>query len=261
MKFVTKTYEIHSDKITNGKQLSIILLSDLHLAEYGEDNIELINEIRRVHPDLILSSGDLITAMTDHDTLVAEKLLETLAKDYPVYYAAGNHEERLKVRTEWFGNRYQTFLKKMKQYGVQFLHNESQTINVKDLSICIHGLALPLNYFKRMARIKLEVQTIETLLGKAEEDKFNILLAHHPRFGTAYFSWGADLILSGHVHGGVMRIGSIACISPDMRIFPKYGYGKFNKDNRTMIVSSGLGEHTIPFRIFNPKELTHIVIK
>ena len=86
----------------------------------------------------------------------------------------------------------------------------------------------------------------------------NILLAHNPKYADSYFEWGADVILSGHVHGGVMRLGEKAVISPDIQLFPKYGYGKINRGNQTMIVSSGIGEHTIPFRIFNPRELVVI---
>lgn len=261
MKFIRKSYELHSDKKKSGKEISIVLLSDLHLAEYGKDNIQLIEEIREIHPDVIVSTGDMVTARQEHDTEVAEKLFQVLCKEYPVYYAPGNHEERLKVRTDWFGNRYSKYCKKLEEIGVNLLQNERVEITAKDTSICIYGLELPLSYFQRMSRVSLEEQVITDLIGKPEKEVYNILLAHHPRFAETYFAWGADLILSGHVHGGIMRLGNRACISPDLSIFPHYGYGRFDRGHQTMLVSSGLGEHTIPFRIFNPKELVHIVIK
>lgn len=261
MKFITKTYEIHSDKIKDGKNISVVLLSDLHLAEYGEGNIRLIQEIMRINPDMIVSSGDLVTAKPNHDTRVAEELLGKLAKKYPVYYAMGNHEERLKTRTDLYGDMFSEYYERIMDTGVKLLQNENEVMKVGDTSVCIYGLQLSLSYYQRMSRIVLEPKVMTELLGKPNQNDFNILLAHHPRYAESYFDWGADLTLSGHVHGGVMRLGNQACVSPDLSIFPRYGYGKFERGEQCMVVSSGLGEHSVPFRIFNPKELIHLVIK
>lgn len=260
MKFVTKTYVIHSDKV-NDDEISVVLLSDLHLAEYGEGNIELIQAIRSIQPNLIVSSGDIVTAKPNHDTKIAEEFLSTLAKEYPVYYAMGNHEERLKKREDLYGDMFPCYVEKLIESGVKLLKNKKEVIKIGDTSICIYGLGLPLSYYKRMSRITLEKEVITEFLGEPDKKYFNLLLAHHPRYGDSYFTWGADLILCGHVHGGVMRLGNQACISPDLSIFPRYGYGRFDRGNQCMIVSGGLGEHSIPFRIMNPKELIHLVIK
>ena len=121
---------------------------------------------------------------------------------------------------------------------------------------------MSLEYYKRFDRHQLPIEEIQSSLGDIEDvNVINILLAHHPRYADTYFSWGADLILSGHVHGGVMRLGKKAVISPDIQLFPKYGYGKIRRVDQTMIVSGGIGEHTIPFRFFNPRELVLIEIK
>ena len=261
MGFITKTYEIQSDNVHSGNPISLILLSDLHLAEYGCRNEELIHEINRISPDFIVSSGDLVTAKIEHTTEVVENLLRRLALQYPVYYAMGNHEERLRVRKDLYDDMFMRFYSCMTAMGVKLLCNEKESISIRGTDLCIYGLELPLSYYRRMTKIHLETSVVNELLGRPDPERFNILLAHHPRYGDAYFGWGADLILSGHVHGGVMRLGTQACISPDFSIFPKYGYGEFHKKEQHMIVSSGLGEHSIPFRIFNPKELVHLVIK
>lgn len=260
MKFITKTYEIHSDKVKDNA-ISVVLISDLHLAEYGDGNRELIREIRRIQPDLIVSSGDIVTAKPNHDTKVAEELLKTLAEEYPVYYAMGNHEERLKKREDLYGDMFTKYVNRLIEFGVKLLCNEHEVISIGNTAICIHGLQLPLSYYQRMCRISLEQEVMTKFLGEADSEYYNILLAHHPRYADSYFDWGADLTLCGHVHGGVMRLGNQACISPDLSIFPRYGYGRFDRGSQCVIVSGGLGEHSIPFRILNPKELIHLVIK
>lgn len=261
MNFIKKSYKLHSNTIDAGKELSIVVISDLHLAEYGKDNDALLKAIYKVNPDLILSTGDLVTAKVEHDTKIAEDLLRNLAKSYPVYYTPGNHEERLKVKKEWFGNSYDLYIKRIVKSGVHYLYNQHEDIEINGIKLSIYGLALPLQYFQRMKRIELSLDEVKANIGEAQKDRFNILLAHHPRYAPAYFSWNADLILSGHLHGGVMRLGNQACISPDLQIFPRYGYGLFKKNKQNMIVSAGLGEHTIPFRILNPKEFVHIKIQ
>ena len=93
-------------------------------------------------------------------------------------------------------------------------------------------------------------------LGEPCAEKYTVLLAHNPDFFPVYAEWGADLVLSGHVHGGMVRIpGWKGVVSPNIRFFPKYDGGKFEEGKSTMILSRGLGMHTIPVRLFNPGEL------
>lgn len=100
---------------------------------------------------------------------------------------------------------------------------------------------------------------VEGLLGKSRRDCFELLIAHNPDYFDNYAKWGADLTVSGHVHGGIMRLPVLGgVISPMLRLFPKYDGGLFEKDGRQMILSRGLGMHTIPVRIFNPGELVVI---
>ena len=103
---------------------------------------------------------------------------------------------------------------------------------------------------------------MEELMGKPDPEAINILLAHNPKYGRTYFRWGADLILSGHYHGGVLRFSRhVGAISSQFIPFPKYCCGDFYKNGKCMIVSAGLGEHTVPLRIHNPRELIFIEMK
>ena len=91
---------------------------------------------------------------------------------------------------------------------------------------------------------------------------FQILMAHNPEYFRTYRRWGADLVLSGHVHGGIVRLPFFGgVISPRVRLFPQYDGGHFTKENKDLIVSRGLGSHTIPFRLWNPGELVEIELK
>ena len=97
---------------------------------------------------------------------------------------------------------------------------------------------------------------IKELLGESRKDYFTILLAHNPDYFPEYDAWGADLVLSGHVHGGLMRLPLLGgVVSPATRLFPKYDGGLFEGKNGKMILGRGLGTHTLPIRIFNPGEL------
>ena len=103
---------------------------------------------------------------------------------------------------------------------------------------------------------------IKELIGTADKDSFNVLLAHNPDYFPAYAQWGADLVLSGHVHGGMVRIPWWkGVVSPSIRLFPKYDGGKFEEGNSTMILSRGLGMHTIPVRLFNPAEIVVVELE
>ena len=97
---------------------------------------------------------------------------------------------------------------------------------------------------------------LQETLGEVKEDYYEILLAHNPDYFEEYADWGADLVLSGHVHGGMMRLPILGgVVSPAFKLFPKYDGGLFKIGKSTMILSRGLGMHTIPIRIFNPGEL------
>ena len=102
---------------------------------------------------------------------------------------------------------------------------------------------------------------IISIVGENDKKLMNLMIAHNPIYFPSYKQWGADLVLSGHIHGGIIRIPGIGgLLSPDCTFFPKYDGGMFSEDGATMIVSRGLGTHTIPIRIFNPGELVCVDI-
>lgn len=260
-KFITVRYELSSPKLKN-HSFSIAMVTDLHNLEFGKKNERLLQRIAQEEPDLILITGDLILGKPGLNFDVAYDFLAGAVKIAPVYYALGNHEQRVKLFPECFGREYQVYEKRIKRLGVKILENRSEEVVIKGEKIKITGLLLPYHYYDKRKRPVLEKRELDRLLGKTSENVLELLLAHTPKYMDAYLKWGADLILSGHYHGGMVRLpflGSV--ISPDFRLFPKYGYGHFVSGKQHMIVGGGIGEHTIPIRIFNLRELVIITCR
>lgn len=252
-RFVTVKYKISSQKLR--EKCKIVMLSDLHNKEYGENNKRLIQAIDKQQPDLILIAGDMLTANEEKTQYeVPLRLIRELSSKYPIYYGMGNHEYRVKVYKEAYGDKYERYISELNKCGVRLLENERIYLPKYNLEIC--GLEIERCYYKRLRQNRMSDDYIESLLGKARTDCVEILLAHNPDYFEQYAKWGADLTFSGHVHGGVMRLPFLGgVISPAIRLFPKYDGGLFAEYGKTMILGRGLGMHTIPIRVWNPGEL------
>ena len=187
----------------------------------------------------------------------AKELVGAISAEYPFYYANGNHEYRIYREPQTYGKMGASYRAFLKGNHVRILENGS--VLLPEYGIRITGLDLPREYYQKLDRTKLESKTISRMVGHADRNDFQVLLAHNPVFFDAYAGWGADLTLSGHIHGGIVRIPGIGgVISTSYRLFPKYDGGYYEQNQKKMIVSRGLGSHTIPVRLFNPAELVVI---
>lgn len=257
-RFVVRKYELASDKIK--KEVTFAFLSDLHDKEYGKNNCKLLKAIEKAKPDVLLVGGDMIVASPGEKNLNAKALMEVLSREYTVYHGMGNHEYRSDLYREKYGEMYDEYSKPLMEHGVVFLRNEA--VLLEESNIRIHGVEIDRRFYKRFSVKFMEDAYIEEILGKNDGGRYEILLAHNPDYFKQYAAYGADLILSGHVHGGIIRMpfcGGIA--SPAVRFFPRYNGGLYHQNSADMIVSCGLGTHTLPMRIFNPAELSIIHIK
>ena len=254
-RFRVVSYEISHEKIK--KPYTFVVLSDLHNKVYGKNHEKLIRAIEKEQPAGVLIAGDLLTAKPGYPLHLALDLLEQLAPKYPIYYGMGNHEARLFLYPEVYGTMGADYEEKLKGLGISLLRNESRSLG-EDLVIT--GFDMKREYYKRFKKTTMTTEYLKKTLGEKNKDKFQILLAHHPDYFQEYSSWGADLVLSGHVHGGMVRLPFLGgVISPALRLFPKYDGGSFEEKESRMILSRGLGMHTIPVRLFNPGEL--VVLK
>lgn len=231
-----------------------ILLADLHNKQYGKKNEKLLAAIKEQNPDFILIAGDMLTAKPRASLAPSLDFLKALAAEYPIYYANGNHEYRIKIYPEKYGDMAKKFAAGLQEIGIYPLVNTKACL--KELGIDIYGVEIDKEFYKRRKAPCMDADYLRGLLGEPCKEHYTILLAHNPDYFSTYADWGMDLCLSGHVHGGVVRvpIWGKGLISPSLRIFPKYDGGIFREKSATMILSRGLGMHTIPVRLFNPAE-------
>lgn len=235
----------------------IMHLSDLHSKSFGEKNIELINKVNEVNPNIIVMTGDMVNCNdTNFDNFF--DLVKALVPKYKIYYIVGNHEQDMKEENK------KVILDFLKANGVKILDNEKVIIEEDGESINLFGSWCNLRYYSsKYAKEKYDftIDTMNKIMEnyKIEEDKYNILLAHNPNFIDVYSKWGADLTLSGHIHGGMVRIPFIGGVfSPDTVLFPKYSSGLYEVEGKKLVVSRGLGRGTRGFRFFNKPEINVI---
>ena len=250
--FKINNYRISSNKLK--RSLRFVMFSDLHECTHGKENEAIFAAIRRINPEFIVIAGDMVDAERQGN---CEEVMETLRKlsgEFPVYFGVGNHERFLLNDNKKLPAQKERFAKGLEGSPVKLLRNETELL--KDANIRITGLDLPLWYYRKTFIELLDKENLEVFVGKADNENFNILIAHDPDHFRAYASWGADLVLSGHVHGGIIGLGgNRGLISPKIRLFPKYCAGKYVCEDTSMLVSRGLGNHTINFRFNNPPEI------
>ena len=252
----TTHFEVASEKIpASFDGYKILQLSDLHSKEFGKDNKNLLKKIDEADPDIIVLTGDFVTA-NESDFTVFFNLVDKISPKYEVYYITGNHEQAMKgaFKKEIFGY--------LSNKGVKFLSNKSVSLTKNSETIDLYGLCYESAYYSdRRSNVYTEEMMTKSL-GEADLTKFNLLLTHSPTNFEIYKSWGADLILSGHVHGGMIRVPFVGAVfSPDEGFMPKYSAGKYRLEDSILIVSRGLGRGSRGFRLFNRPNLVEITLK
>lgn len=255
--FRTTHYDICSEKLKGvlGEK-KILFLTDLHNNSYGKENEYLIKAIEEQNPDLIFVGGDMLIGQKDEPLDVAGNLLRKLVSVCPVYCANGNHEQRMKEFPHLYGDGYEKYHDDLQKNGVIFLENEHVDFMWDTVPVRVFGFEIPVRFYKRFKKHNLDENQMKELLGQPDDDMYNIILAHNPVFADTYLSWGADLVLSGHLHGGIVRLPKLGgVITPQFGLFPKYSGELTNVKVKSVVVSKGLGTHTIKFRLFNPPEL------
>lgn len=249
----TTEMEITSDKIPESFDgYKILQISDFHSRKFDDGNFKLIREIDKVEPDIIVLTGDMVTGNeTDFTTFF--NLVEELAKRYKMYFVPGNHEVVLSAASK------QEFLDCFEKNNITFLDNNSVEIVKEGESVNLYGLWYEKKYYTSQ---ELTSEDIFNRIGESNSERYNILLAHQPKYFPLYQTWGADLILSGHIHGGMVRLPILGPLfSPDGELFPKYAEGQYVLENSTLIVSRGVGIGSRGFRVLNRPELVLITLK
>lgn len=266
--FRVRRYAVHMTPENKPKMgIKAVFLSDLHGKCYGRNNDKLVEAVRRESPDYIWVGGDMLTRTEPATMETAVRLIEDLTEVAPVYCANGNHEQLMKEYPERYGNLYAVYKKRLEKAGAYLLENESIKLDVpssairRTIQIEISGLEIPSVCYGKLRQPELTVSQIEKCIGKPDKTRYQILLAHNPVYMEQYIQWGADLVLGGHLHGGIIRIPGIGgLITPQAQLFPKYSGDIYMENQHYSIVSRGLGTHTVNVRLFNMAELVVLTI-
>lgn len=230
----------------------IVQLSDIHDAEFGEDNLELVNKVKILSPDAIFITGDFIDR-NRYNLEQSLKIIEQLYDVAPFYYVTGNHE----IST----NDDEHIKTELTRLGVRVLINESVTIDSgQGEQIAVGGIEDPLS--SNLEEKEYVEKVIDETYKDIPEDMFKILLSHRPEQFDVYVDRRIDLVFSGHAHGGQIRIPGIGgVVAPGQGWFPKYTSGIHEADQTSMIISRGLGNSIVPIRVFNRPEVVVVTLK
>ena len=219
---------------------TILQISDLHNRAYGKDGLDMIRAIQGLSFDCIVITGDLLDRHLPKKRENGYRFAREAAKLGTTYFVQGNHEWRI---GEW-----QEIQAELNLRGIRVLNNEKVTFSRDGASLDLIGI-----------REKTGVEEIQALVSP---DVCSVLLAHHPERIWDYARTGVDLVLSGHAHGGQVRLFGHGLYSPDQGVQPRYTSGVYTSGKTKLYVSRGAGNHSfLPPRIFNRPEIDLITLK
>ena len=255
---VVKNYIVRSNKIR--ERIKIVLITDLHSHIYGKNQKNIANKIKKASPDLIVLSGDIVDDIEPVEG--AEQFFEAIKDIADIYYVTGNHD-KIFVR---IGKNLKKILRIR---GITALSNKYIETNINGNDIIIGGLDDPginrrrssKEYAKKLEN-RWERNANVAFKDLKDDGKYKILLSHRPDKTDIYGKLPFDMILSGHAHGGQVRIPFIlnGLYAPNQGLFPKYAGGLYKYKDKTHIVSRGVAFNIIFPRIFNPPEIVVITL-
>lgn len=248
---VTTEYSVQSENVPAafaGKR--IVQVSDLHNAEFGNQQQSLLDKVEAANPDAIFITGDLI----DSDRYDLERSLaavDGLVEMSEVYYVIGNHEVS--------SNRLDDeIVPALEERGVQVLRNRSVMWEQDGEAIQIAGIDDPLMDIY----LHEEEFTRNSIAQAGLNDAFTLLLAHRPEQLETYASEGIDVVFAGHAHGGQIRIPGLGgLIAPGQGWFPSMTEGVFESGDTQLVLSRGLGNSGFPLRVFNLPEIVVVTLE
>ncbi len=239
---------------------TIAQVSDLHNARFGKEQSKLLSAINAANPDMIAITGDLFhTAHRDN----AYSFLEQASRLAPCYFVSGNHEQR-------FADYFSAIVPKLKSLGAHIIDDKRVTLTRGGDFITLIGLADP-----TFSNLTPPERLTDEKLSRLVRGEFTILLSHRPELFPVYARYNISLVLTGHAHGGQVRIpfAKRGLFAVHQGWFPKYTEGIIAKNITnpeqndilpshkvcTMVISRGLGNSTYYPKINNPPEL--VIVK
>lgn len=258
-KLTTTNYSIKTNRINNS--VNLVIISDLHENQLGENNKDLINKINELTPDIILVAGDVVNS-DSKDSKIVTNLMKQLCKENQVFYSLGNTD------IDYIKSGRSNLVKDLEDVGVTVLDNEYEDVKINGNIIRIGGMyayAFGINGNNHVNKDTMEDGVYDFLCKFQDTDNYKIIMAHRPDsfiFGNASKVWNIDLVVSGHNHGGQVVLPFVGGLyGGDQGWFPKYDKGLFDLDKIKILIASGLGsgKQKLP-RFNNPPEVVNLKI-
>lgn len=242
-RLILRTYTVVSPKLTAEVRLAVV--TDFHSSDNADDVVAMVASCA---PDAVLLVGDLFDDDTQNrPTERTLSLMRQLSAQYPCYYVSGNHEA-------WTGEM-DALYQQTEEAGVTVLRMSSGVLTVRGQRIALCGIPDP--YEMVFSGAPDTEEQLRQALEDVDSADFTVLLAHRPELLAKYAQFPFDLVVSGHAHGGQVRIPGVlnGLYAPNQGWFPKLAGGAYTQDGTTLIVSRGLAVRTRLLRIFNRPEV------
>ena len=242
-RLILRTYTVVSPKLTAEVRLAVV--TDFHSSDNADDVVAMVASCA---PDAVLMVGDMFDDDTQNrPTERTLSLMRQLSAQYPCYYVSGNHEA-------WTGEM-DALYQQTEEAGVTVLRMSSGVLTVRGQRIALCGIPDP--YEMVFSGAPDTEEQLRQALEDVDSADFTVLLAHRPELLAKYAQFPFDLVVSGHAHGGQVRIPGVlnGLYAPNQGWFPKLAGGAYTQDGTTLIVSRGLAVRTRLPRIFNRPEV------
>lgn len=242
-RLILRTYTVVSPELTAEVRLAVV--TDFHSSDNADDVVAMVTSCA---PDAVLMVGDMFDDDTaNRPTERTLSLMRQLSAQYPCYYVSGNHEA-------WTGEM-DALYQQTEEAGVTVLRMSSGVLTVRGQRIALCGIPDP--YEMVFSGAPDTEEQLRQALEDVDSADFTVLLAHRPELLAKYAQFPLDLVVSGHAHGGQVRIPGVlnGLYAPNQGWFPKLAGGAYTQDGTTLIVSRGLAVRTRLPRIFNRPEV------
>lgn len=242
-RLILRTYTVVSPKLTAEVRLAVV--TDFHSSDNADDVVAMVTSCA---PDAVLMVGDMFDDdIANRPTERTLSLMRQLSAQYPCYYVSGNHEA-------WTGEM-DVLYQQTEEAGVTVLRMSSGVLTVRGQRIALCGVPDP--YEMVLSGAPDTEEQLRQALEDVDSADFTVLLAHRPELLAKYAQFPLDLVVSGHAHGGQVRIPGVlnGLYAPNQGWFPKLAGGAYTQDGTTLIVSRGLAVRTRLPRIFNRPEV------
>ncbi len=228
-------------------------VSDLHGASFGEDNEKLVSMIAEERPNIVVITGDIVDKPWE-DLEVVETTVKKLAAIAPTYYVPGNHEYK---RSDGERRDAANLFRLLKNSGATVLQNQAVELERNGDRITLLGIDDPNG---RADQITMD-EAVE-LAHEHYQNDFVVMLNHRYDRAEEASATGVQVMLSGHAHGGLIRLPfTDGIVGPARVLFPKHTNGLYDIEGMSLITSRGLGNAGWTRRMFNRPHIPIVELK